>query len=113
MGIELRNLFVIQPRYATETQHLPRARSPRIDRLKVMEEPTPDEIAQILLEEMIVSDPPWIQECAPAREKMWALAKADPVAREMLTKALQTARLNPARFWDTLATDMQKAAYDD
>src|SRR5262245_47831331 len=52
MGIELRNLFAINPVYARETRHAPRSRSPRIERLKAMEEPSPDEIAQIMLEEM-------------------------------------------------------------
>lgn len=106
MGIEVRQLYSIQEEYAKATQYAPRARSPRIDRLKQMEEPTPDEIAQILLEEMIVSDPAFIQECAPAREKLWALAQASPRAREALTKALRTAKINSARFWDSLAREM-------
>ena len=73
-----------------------------------MEEPTPDEIAQILLEEMIVSDPSWIQECAPARQKMWALAEASPKAKEALTKALYHGHLSPKAFWQTLAAEMER-----
>jgi hypothetical protein len=102
MGIEVRNLFCIQPDYARETRNAPRARSPRIDRLKSMEEPTPDEIAQILLEEMIVSDPEWIQTCEPAREKMRELAQGSPKARAAFTQALRNAGLNAAVFWDGL-----------
>src|SRR5262245_60268293 len=36
MGIEVRNLFCIHPDYARETRSAPRARSPRLDRLKGM-----------------------------------------------------------------------------
>ena len=108
LGIEMVNLFAIQPRYAQETQRAPACRSPRIDRLKVMEEPTPDDIAQILLEEMIVSDPQWIEECTPAREKMWQLAQASPKAKEALTKALYHAHLSPKAFWMTLADEMER-----
>jgi hypothetical protein len=107
MGIEVRNLFCIHPDYGKATRGAARARSPRIDRLKAMEEPSPDEIAQILLEEMIVSDPAWIEECTPARQKMWELAQADPHAKAALTKALQQAHLTPALFWDTLAHEMK------
>jgi hypothetical protein len=106
LGIELRNLFSVHPDYARETRTAPRAKSPRIDRLKTMEEPTPEEIAQILLEEMIVSDPQWIQECTPARQKMWNLASASPKAKEALTKALYEAHLSPRSFWQTLAVEM-------
>jgi hypothetical protein len=56
-----------------------------------MEEPSPDAIAQIMLEEMIVSDPQWIQDCAPARAKMWELAQASPKARTQLSLALRQA----------------------
>src|SRR5215471_526847 len=108
MGIEVANLYSIQPDYAHATRYAPRARSPRIDKLKHMEDPTPDDIAQILLEEMIVSDPTFIQECQPARNKMWELAQSDPRAREAFTVALRSARINTARFWDTLATSIRE-----
>lgn len=107
LGIELRNLFAIQPDYARATRHAPRSRSLRIVRLKAMEEPTPDEIAQILLEEMIVSDPPFIQECQPAREKMWELADASPQCKEAFTRALQQAHVSPTPFWAALRRDME------
>lgn len=107
IGIPVRCLYAIHPAYAKETRNHPRARSPRVERLKTMDEPSPDEIAQILLEEMIVSDPEWIQTCAPARQKMWALAQASPKAREMFTRALRDARLNAMQFWDTLASEME------
>ena len=105
MGIEVKNLYAIHPQYARETRHALRARSPRIDRLKSMDEPTPDEIAQILLEEMIVSDPEFIEECQPARQKMWQLAQASAVAREQLTKALWAAHINAPTFWRKLAAE--------
>ena len=107
MGIPVRCLFAIHPAYAKETRNHPRAKSQRIDRLKAMEEPSPDEIAQIMLEEMIVSDPEWIQTCEPARQKMWRLAQASPKAQEAFTRALTLARLNAMQFWDTLASAMK------
>jgi hypothetical protein len=106
MGIHVKNLYAIQPAYAKATQHLPRAHSPRIARLKHMEDPSPDEIEQILLEEMIVSDPAWIETCAPARAKMWELAQASPKAHAAFTRALRDAHLNPLTFWDVLARTM-------
>lgn len=104
MGIELRNLFSIHPVYAEKTRHVPRAHSPRINRLKAMEEPTQDEIAQILLEEMIVSDPEWIQTCAPARQKMWELAQDSHVKRAFIT-ALEAAHIVQRPFWETLRAE--------
>lgn len=124
MGIEARNLYAIQPAYAKATKYAPRANSPRINRLKTMEEPTPDEIAQILLEEMIVSDPLFVTAREvegpdgtmmrnPARAKMWALAQASPPAREAFTRALKHARINPMQFWDVLAHDDMRGEGDD
>jgi hypothetical protein len=113
MGIEVRQLYSIQPEYARATKHVPRAKSPRIERLKRMEDPTPDEIAQILLEEMIVSDPPFIQECAPARQKMWDLAEASPKAKARLTQALRQTGLIPSAFWAELAWQMGEACDGD
>lgn len=110
MGIALHNLYSARPAYSQMMRHFPAAHSPRIAQLKTIEEPTSDEIAQVMLEEMIatdVSDPPWIQTCVPARQKMWALAQGSPERRVALTNALKTARLNPARFWSQLASDMR------
>jgi len=106
MGIAVRNLFCIHPDYAQATRHAPRAHSPRIDRLKQMEEPTPDDIALILLEEMIVSDPPFILECQPARQKLWELAQASPWIKAQYTRALRTAQIYPVQFWQQLAREM-------
>lgn len=105
LGIAVRNLFCIHPTYAREHRNSPRARSPRIARLKAMQEPSPDAIAQIMLEEMIVSDPAFIQECAPARQKMWELAQASHESRKRLTVALSAAGLLPTPFWNTLACE--------
>ena len=65
MGIEVKALFCIHPTYARATRHLPRTRSPRIAQIKRRTDQltplTPDEMAQVMLEEMIVSDPQWIR----------------------------------------------------
>lgn len=102
MGIEVANLYSIRPEHHTYMERFPPARSPRIAKLKAMEEPSPDAIAQILLEEMIVSDPAFLQECAPARAKMWELGQQSPRQKLALTKALEQARLNPFTFWQQL-----------
>lgn len=106
LSIHISQLFAIQPAYAKATRNAPRAKSPGIARLKQQPVPaTPDEIAQIMLEEMIVSDPAFIQECVPARAKMWALAQASPRAREALTRALQAAHLPSVQVWAQLADE--------
>ena len=113
MGIEVRDLFCVHPDYGRATRNAPRAHSPRIDRLKWMEEPTSDDIVQVLLEENIVEDPQWIQGCQPARAKMWELAQASPKAKEALTKALYEAHLIPSHFWTTLAAEMEGERHGD
>jgi hypothetical protein len=107
MGLDVKDLFCIHPTFARTHRHAPRARSPRVDRLKAMLEPSPDEIAQILLEEMIVSDPAWIQACPPARAKMWELAQASPKTRALLSHALHKSGLRPSTFWEALAREME------
>ena len=109
MGIEVKDLFCIHPAFAREHRHVPRARSSRVTRLRTMHEPSPDDIAQVMLEEMIVSDPAWIEECAPARAKMWELAQASPRARAQLSEALKKAGFIPAQFWDTLGSNLPQS----
>ena len=105
LGIQVPNLFAIQPQYARETRRAPRAHSPRIDRLRGMPEPTPDDIALILLEEMIISDPEFIQSCEPARRKLWELAQASVQAHDRLTRMLRQAGISPTLFWHALAAE--------
>jgi hypothetical protein len=106
MGLTLSNLFSVHTITADHTdQTLPPAQSPRIARLQQMQEPTADDIAQVLLEEMIVSDPAFIQACAPARQKLWELAQASPKARAHFTKAFEHAHISPWEFWRRLAEE--------
>lgn len=100
LGIEVRNLFLVHPDYARSAP--PRARSPRISRLVALDIVEPDDIAQVMLEEMIVSDPDFIQTCAPARAKMWELASRSVRAKAQLTQALHTSGIHPTRFWTAL-----------
>jgi hypothetical protein len=117
LGIEVRNLFCMAPEYPRVMRHFPPAKSPRIARLKTMQEATPEEIAQILLEEMIVSDPPFVTEPQvlgpegtmipnPARVKVWELAQAHPAAKQRFTEALRKAHIIPSAFWEALAYTM-------
>jgi hypothetical protein len=100
LGIEVRNLFCVHPLYARNAP--PRGRSPRISRLAALEIVKPDDIAQVMLEEMIVSDPDFIQTCAPARAKTWELASRSAHAKAKLTQALHTSGIHPARFLTVL-----------
>jgi hypothetical protein len=111
MGIEVKDLFCIHPTFARTHRHALRSRSPRIAQIRRQTNPlTPDEIAQVLLEEMIVSDPQWIQECAPARAKMWELSQASHKTRALFSHALHTAGLHPSTFWNALAREMENPA---
>ena len=111
LGIAVVSLFCIHPDYAKATKNAPRAKSPRLDRLQTVREPSADEIAQILLEEMIVSDPAWIQGCQPARAKMWALAQASIQAKASFFKALGEAGISVNLFWRVLSAE-QAPAHD-
>jgi len=111
MGIEVKDLFCIHPTFARTHRHAPRSRSTRIEQLRRQTTPLPpDEIAQVLLEEMIVSDPQWIQACAPARTKMWELAQASPRARALFNYSMHKATINPVQFWQRLAREMEASA---
>lgn len=113
MGIAVRNLFCIHPHYTKATRNLPRAKSPRVEKLRHATAPyTADEIAQLLLEEMIVSDPAWIKTCAPARADLWRSAHQSPKAREAFTRALHTAGFATLAFWDALALEQEGAGHD-
>lgn len=90
MGIQVRDLFSVHPAYVYATRHAPRAASPRIDRLKAIPEPSPDDIAQIMLEEMMVSDPVFLEECLPARETLWRLMQ-EHQRQSALVKTLRQA----------------------
>lgn len=105
LGIEVRNLFCVHPLYARTAP--PRGRSPRVGRLASLDIVRPDDIAQVMLEEMIVSDPDFIRTCAPARAKMWELAQKSARARNFLTQALRAAGFHPTRFWTHLAREQE------
>jgi hypothetical protein len=108
IGLEVKDLFCIHPAFARAHRHVPRSRSPRLAQIRRQTNPlTADEIAQIMLEEMIMSDPQWIQDCIPARAKMWELAQASPKCRALLSHALHTAGIRPSSFWDALARERE------
>ena len=107
LGIAVKNLFCILPSHARETQYLPRTHSPRLARIKAIEEPPKDTVAHWLLAEMIISDPEWIETCAPARAQLWKLAQASPRSRAQFTQCLRDAGLHPFPFWQTLAREME------
>lgn len=102
LGIELRNLFCIHPDYAKSTRTMPRAKGPEIQRLSTLQEPSQDDIAEIMLIEMIRSDPAFIKECEPARETFYRLAQS-PACQARLFAALKSASIAIPPFWRQLA----------
>ena len=96
LALEMSDLYELPRRYRDSMGRFPRAQSPRVARLKTMEEPTPDEVAQILLEEMIATG---AELGELERQKVWTLAQASPKARARFTKALEQAHNNPWVFW--------------
>ena len=107
VGVPERNLYAVQEEYGRRPRGY--QRSPWIEAWRKGQEPDdPDITARMLLCEMIVSDPEFIQTCEPARQKMWELAQASVHARDMFTRALIQARLVPSTFWQKLE-DEQKA----
>ena len=113
LGIDVRQLFSVHPDYVREHATKQRTRSPRIDRLRSMTHPgTQDDIALVMLEEMIVSDPAWIETCAPARAKMWELAQGSLLARSHLNDALEAAHINVQRFWRIVKAEREGAPHE-
>lgn len=102
LGLQLSDLFCVRTPYASPG--LPARPTPRTERLRTMQTPSGDDIALIMLEEMIVSDPHFLEECPPARDKMWELGQ-DPAKRQRLNVALREARHDPARMWSMLRAE--------
>lgn len=111
LGIELRQLFCIQPEYAKATKYAPRAKGPGIGRLSTLADPSQDDMAETMLIEIISSDPPFIRECAPARATFYRLAQ-EPARQARLCAALGTAHIVISSFWRQLCAE-QVAQYGD
>ena len=118
MGIEIKNLYSIQPAYAKATKYAPRAHSPILDTLMVLNSPSPDEIALLLILDDIATAPQYVTEPTvegldgtqvpnPERVKLWELAQGSPQAKAALTKALAHAGFIPTTFWQALADEQR------
>lgn len=104
VGVPERNLYAVQEEYGRRPRGY--QRSPWIEAWRKGQEPDdPDITARMLLCEMIVSDPEFIQTCAPARQKMWELAQASPRNYRDFDQALRQTSINPVAFWQTLADE--------
>ena len=109
LGLTLVSLFCIQPTYARVTRLQPRSHDPRIERLKFSRTPqSQDDLAQVMLESMIVSDPGFLAACPPARETMWRLAQ-EPARKPGLVKALIEAALPVRATLDALRAELGDA----
>ncbi len=106
LGIALQNLFCIHPKYAKKTQYAPRAKGPGIARLATLDAPSPDDLAESMLCEMIPDDPLFILECLPARKALYRLAQ-EPERQARLFAALKRASITIAPFWRQLTGECQ------
>ena len=90
VGVPLLQLFALQPDHAQTTRNAPRAKSSRIERLKTMPTPSQDDMAEIMLCEMIVNDADFLRECQDARETFWRLSH-EHARKPRLLQALREA----------------------
>ena len=99
LDIRVADLFAVVPR---SMPALPPRSTSRTTRLRTMQHPgSQDDIAQIMLEEMIVSDPVFLQECPPARETFWRLAQ-EPARKQALFRALREGKHDRNLVWKQL-----------
>lgn len=104
LDIPLSGLWAVPPAKMTR-RPLPSYSSPRLHAFALRETPgDADEIATLLLEEMIVSDPEWMATCREARTVLWQLSR-DHERRMGFEQALIDAKLDPLVFWRTLAAE--------
>ena len=102
LGITVANLFLTHPDYGETIQRQSRHQSRRLARLATNPTPaTRDEIAEVLLCEMIESDPPFIHECEGARRTLWRLGQ-EPARRARLFQALNSAGIPAREFFATI-----------
>lgn len=105
LGIPERNLYAVQEEWGKRPAGY--RRTPWLEAWRKGQEPEdPNTTALMLLCEMIVSDPAWIEECLPARQKMWELAQKSPLTRARMTQALNMAGIHPVGFWQQLQHDV-------
>ena len=94
LGIQVAQLFCIQPAYAKTHRRSPRAHGIGIKQLRELQEATPDDIAQVMLLEMLRDDAGFLEECEPARQTMYRLLQS-PRHRLRLFDGLTHLHLNP------------------
>ena len=65
---------------------------------------TPDDLAEAMLAEMLVSDPAWFATCIGARETCWRLGQ-EPARKYRLSAAMASAGLRVLEQWARLASE--------
>lgn len=110
LGITVAELFVSRPDRAPRSPEAQRLwHHPASRQLAQSPDPaTPDDIAELLLIEMIASDPAWFETCVPARRTCLRLGQ-DPARKIRLSRAFRAAGWHAERVWQTLG---QEATYD-
>lgn len=102
LAIHVADLFVVHPDYTKIIQRAPRARIPELTALRNRLHPaTQDEIALVMLADMIRSAPVFLDECEGARATFWRLAQA-PAQQKILFQALRDAHIPIRECWARL-----------
>jgi hypothetical protein len=101
LGLEVRDLFCMHPDYAKDVRNMPRSRGPSLVRLATLDAPTVDDMEEVMLIDMIIHDPSFLEECEPARAAFYRLAQV-PAQQARLFTALKAARISIAPFWRQL-----------
>ncbi len=105
LGIPLKALFLTHPDYSKRIQSQPRATRPQYAQRDAPDMPyTTDDLAEMMLCDMIISDPPFIEECDGARETFYRLAQ-EPARRNRLFQALRQAQIVTHGFWNRLVEE--------
>ena len=108
LGIPLAGLWCVRPDAPRRSRDNTRSVAKRVSRARELGEPPPlmsqDDIAQVMLEEMIVSDPDFLPECAGSRETLWRLWR-DPERKRGLLQAINAAEYNSKELLDSLARE--------
>lgn len=102
LDIPLASLFLTHPSYSETIRRQPRHHSQRLTRLAAQSTPaTQEDIAELLLCEMIESDPPFIHECEEARQTLRRLCQ-EPERRVRIFQALHRGGIPAREFFATI-----------
>jgi hypothetical protein len=112
LGIELRSLFALHPDYSHATRRAPRATGPGIHHVRQLDDPSPDDLAECMLIEMLTTDPGFLETCPPARATCLRL-RANPARLGRLSAAFKRLGYQPSRLWARLVAEQEGDEHAD